>query len=274
MAAGDAGAARTSRRTMLDLLMNPKYGVHRFAVLCLVVVLVAVIIWAVLANRQAVLEGLPGVAHVDGTAHEIELGSEATADQVQEVLRNTRNLDEEWTLVIGSARLTTRTAVGDQATDDTAAIELLRRLGVVRLTAPAMIIIDPYGTSAKIELGDSGQLVPFSRALATELAAGPALDTDRLVVGRLPSVTLQRAALARPAEAADFLGQLERVTPLRRVVLGEEDQVQLRASDAAQADRTCALARETLGKRADLDLTVRITLSEDGDGDGGLTRPC
>ncbi|GAB3753515.1 hypothetical protein [Microlunatus parietis] len=278
MNAADAGAAPRPRRTALDLLMNPRYGVHRFIALCLAVALIAGTVWIVIVARQAALEGLPGVARVDSTAHEIELGSEATAEQALEVLHVARDRDEGWTLVLGSARLASRTSVGDQATDDTAAVNLLRRLGVVRLTAPATIVVDPYGSSAEIILDSSARPVPFAAGLIRELSAGRPLGADRVIISggaTNTTVTLQRAAFTRSPEIADVLTSLERVSPIRRLVLGDLVQVQLSADGPSDATRTCALARERLGERKNHELTVRYYDAGDGrDENDAVTRPC
>ncbi|MFC7623498.1 hypothetical protein [Microlunatus sp. GCM10028923] len=279
MNAGDAGAAPTTRRTVRDLLMNPRYGVHRFVALCLVVALIAGIIWAVIANRQAAIERLPGVARANGTTHEIELASGATADEVLAVLQAARDRDEGWILVLGSARLASRANVGDQATDDVAAVNLLRRLGVVRLTAPAVITVDPYGSSAEAALASSAPTVPFAAGLVRDLSAGSPLAADRVIISGASddaTVTLQRAAFARPAETAAILTDLERVGLIRRVMLGDLVQVQLSASGPTRADRACAQARERLGDRQAVELTVRYYDPAEGkdENDYAVTRPC
>lgn len=287
MNAGEAGVAPKPRRTVWDLLTNPRYGVQRFVALCLAFVLTAGIIWAVIASRQAALEGMPGVTRVDGATHEIELGTESTADQALEVLHAARDRDEGWTLVLGSARLASRTEVGDQATDDVAAVNLLRRLGVVRLSAPATITIDPYGTSAEVAVDPGAPPIPFTKALVGELSAGDPLDADRVIISGAsddsgdpsdsagPTVTLQRAAFTRSTEAVAVLALLERVGPIRRVVLGDLFQVQLSADGPSHANRTCALARERLGDRRDVEVTIRYYDAGDGyDESDAVTRPC
>lgn len=284
MNAGDAGAAPRPRRTVWDLLINPRYGVHRFVALCLAVVLTAGIIWAVIVSRQAAFEGMPGVARADGGTHEIELGAEATVDQALEVLHAARDRDEGWILVLGSARLASRTDVGDQATDDAAAVNLLRRLGMVRLTAPATIAIDPYGTSAEVAVDPSAPPIPFTKALVGELSTGEPLDADRVIISgdsgdsgdsAGPTVTLQRAAFTRSAETVAVLALVERVSPIRRLVLGDLVQVQLSADGPSHANRTCALALERLGDRRDVEVTVRYYDAGDGnDQSDAVTRPC
>lgn len=253
-AGAEAESPKRSQRRARDLLFGRRYGLHRFIVLCLV----AVIIYAVVASRSSALAGLPGVVRADGMKHEVELSSEIKADQAREVYRRALGLDEIWTLLLGSARLTTRVGLDGKASDDHAA-DVLHSLGTARLTEPAMIIIDASGPSIDVDLDQSNRVIPYVRSLITELSADEVLEVERLDINGSPSVTIARVALQQPAEVDAVLALLERVPRLSAAVLGEVLKAHVSSSDEAGAKRACEAARQALGERTDIELSVEFS---------------
>ncbi len=254
---GDAGApagSAQSRPSARDLLLGRRYGVHRLIVFCLVAALIAVIAFAIVSSRTTALDGLPGVVRVDGITHQVELSSMITPAEAREVLGRARGLAEPWTLLLGPVRLTT--APGSELADPQAAADLLHRLGTARLAEPAVITVDPYVQSITAEPTRPSEVIPFARAAVTALSADTDVPARRLTVRSDPTVTVGQAALRRPADTDAVLALLERVPDLSQAVLDERLKARVTARAEAAAESTCAAAREALGERADVELTV------------------
>ncbi|WP_152362989.1 hypothetical protein [Microlunatus speluncae] len=276
-AGGANSSATTPRPTARDLLLGRRYGVHRLIVFCLVVVLVVVIVYAVIAGRTATLEGLPGVARIDGVKHEVELAARVTPAEARVIFDRAQQLEDSWTLRLGSVSLATPQE--PEVIDQPRSVDLLQRLGTARLAEPGVIIVDPYSPVIDAEPATPDRAIPLARALVAALAAGEPVPADRLAVRDSPTagakVTVAEAALHRPAEVDEVLALLQRVPKLHQAVLGERLKVRVQAKVEAGAESACRDARQVLGQRADLDLSVQFGHQpEPGDDAESKSRPC
>lgn len=257
-AAAQPGSATPPRRSVRNLLFGRRYRIHRFIALCLLFVLVAGIGYANFVSRSSTLASLPGVVRVDGQKYEVELSSTITPDQATEVFHRAREQSEDWTLILGSARLTTPTGLYVEAANDRPAVNLLHRLGTARLAEPSVITVDAYGPSIDAKPDVPSRVIPLARALVEELSAADAV-VERLAVRPSPVVTVTQAALQSPTEVDAVLALLERVPRLKEVVLGERFKVYVSSGDdEADAKSACDAARRSLGGRTDIELLVRL----------------
>jgi hypothetical protein len=265
----DAGAGDDSptsvRPTVRVLFLGRRFRVHRLVALTLAVALILVIAYVITVSTSSALEKLPGVTRVDREQRTVALSPKITPAEVRQVFAQTQQFSESWTLILGPAALATGAAPRPASTDGHDPVALLHRLGTAELAEPAAIIVDAIAPRIDAEPKQKNRAFPLARTLITNLSADDAGAVDRLAVHGSPTVTVLRAALRRPAEADAVLALLERVPGLGEAVLGERTRARAYAADEGAADQACQAAREALGARTDIELTVEISPDEEAE---------
>lgn len=253
-----AEAPTPNRLTARELFFGRRLRVHRLIGLTVVAALVLVTAYVIKVGQTSGLESLAGVTRVDRDHRTVVLSPTVTPAEVAEVFDRARQLSGPWTLMLGPARLATTGDRDAAVTNSRNAVNLMHRFGTAALAEPAVITLDAYAPVIIVQPDRWTRTVSAARIMIIELSADGVAGVERLTVQGEPTVIVQPAALARPAESDAVLAVLERVPGLHQTVLADRVKAQVRVDDEPAATPACAAARKALGDRTDIELSVMI----------------